>query len=271
LKSFLKKIFYLLHYALSIKLIITVIIILYVVSFLTYGHFYPPKEDKLYEKQLSEFIWISALPNYDTIRINAIYFLKGRGKLIKFDTTGRINALRETTLIQSHDSSTLGTEIWKINFHTDEKLALEKWRAWWKEIDLNDKNQIEKRKAGVERLKKWLSTYNKAQSDTIISFCKEIPCSLSVPKKFIPNHQEIVSYLHCEKNTFEFKSFSIVICDYWGNEVFSSDSPNKTWSGKIKNSWAPAGFYTWVIKLTLTKACFGKTEFSFKEKTEVYY
>ncbi len=46
-----------------------------------------------------------------------------------------------------------------MNNPKNEKKNLEKWRVWWKEIDLKYKDPIEKRKVAVEKLKKWLANY----------------------------------------------------------------------------------------------------------------
>lgn len=110
-----------------------------------------------------------------------------------------------------------------------------------------------------------------AKKDTLIFFCKTHPCFLSLPEKFIPNHQEITSYLHCDKDNVAFKDFHIIIFDRWGNQVYISDSPFETWSGKIKDAWAPDGYYTWKITLALKEPCEGNIDAVFTGEIEIFY
>ena len=118
--------------------------------------------------------------------------------------------------------------------------------------------------------------YIQAQSfknDTLIFVSNDSSCFLSIPKKFIPNHQEPSTYWVCRKEKYELASFQITIYDHWGTKVYQTDSPNKPWDGKLNKVLVSSGQYTWIIHLTIpTSSKFSKkNKFLFKGNTEIYY
>ena len=74
---------------------------------------------------------------------------------------------------------------------------------------------------------------------------------LFVPTAFTPNgdglnDEFLISALNVP-------DFQLIIFNRWGQQVFSSDSPLKSWDGTLKGQSAPEGVYPFIIKFTNCK------------------
>jgi len=104
-KGLLRIILYLLHFVHKVRLLILGLIIVAVISLIIYDHYFKSKEKALLRRELSQGIWISSKLHYDTVKIdNNRYFLKARGRLLKFDTTGCANSLKPQSVLLCKDS-----------------------------------------------------------------------------------------------------------------------------------------------------------------------
>jgi gliding motility-associated-like protein len=86
-------------------------------------------------------------------------------------------------------------------------------------------------------------------TDTIkveIFNCK--PCSTFIPNVFKP-------YENSDNSTFQafsdclFFKYELKIYNRWGQSVFVSQDPQKTWDGKVRGKIVPEGVYIWVLEI----------------------
>jgi gliding motility-associated-like protein len=92
--------------------------------------------------------------------------------------------------------------------------------------------------------------------DTIKVEVEILPCTetfnVFIPEAFSPNDDGINDYFElfmgCQKGILTFK---MEIFDRWGNMVFQSDEPQSQWDGNFEGKIAPAGGYTYKLKMTL--------------------
>jgi gliding motility-associated-like protein len=68
-----------------------------------------------------------------------------------------------------------------------------------------------------------------------------------VPNAFTPNNDRLNDVLKA-KAYFKIDEFNMKLFNRWGQLIFSSNSLNNGWDGRIKNQQAPPGMYTWVIQ-----------------------
>lgn len=107
------------------------------------------------------------------------------------------------------------------------------------------------------------------KNDTLIHLA-DSSCYLSVPKRFMPDHQEPGPYLICSKGNRKPEHFEMSIYDYWGTKIYYTTSLQSSWNGKVNDKLASPGKYTWIIQLTQTGAS-GNEKKVFKGTTEIYY
>jgi len=88
------------------------------------------------------------------------------------------------------------------------------------------------------------------QVERLVTIVVEIPCSnLSIPNVFTPDYAgplgiNNVFYI----NTRDVNSWSIIIYDRWGKEMFHSTNPSQYWKGNTENGGqAPDGVYYYII------------------------
>lgn len=96
--------------------------------------------------------------------------------------------------------------------------------------------------------------------ERMITIIVEQPCgNFTVPNVFTPNDPgtlglDNVFYI----KTVDITSWSIIIFDRWGKEIFKSTNPGESWNGKTESGGdAPAGVYYYEI--TITGFCFSET------------
>lgn len=68
-----------------------------------------------------------------------------------------------------------------------------------------------------------------------------------VPNAFTPNNDRLNDVLKA-KAYFKIDEFNMKLFNRWGQLIFSSNSLNNGWDGRIKSQQAPPGMYTWVIQ-----------------------
>lgn len=88
------------------------------------------------------------------------------------------------------------------------------------------------------------------------SVCKVIqiilpPSKINIPNAFSPNGDNINDNFVIEIENF--RKYSLTIWNRWGNTVFESDTPTKTWNGKTNNDGGenPAGTYYYIFTYQL--------------------
>lgn len=91
-----------------------------------------------------------------------------------------------------------------------------------------------------------------AQGDTVDVVQADCACGHFVPNVFSPNHDGYNELFH-DETTCIFKTFSFRIYNRWGEEIWSSTSPYRSWDGGD----APEGVYVWVEQYELA---YGKPE-----------
>lgn len=69
---------------------------------------------------------------------------------------------------------------------------------------------------------------------------------LFIPNAFTPNGDGINDAFFIPNAVLS--SFTIVILDRWGNEVFRSNSANFRWDGQVGNKMAPEGTYIYALE-----------------------
>lgn len=86
--------------------------------------------------------------------------------------------------------------------------------------------------------------------DRIVTIVVETPCfNFTVPNVFTPTNAGIyglnnIFYI----KTTDLSSWSIVIYDRWGKEMFKSSNPNEYWDGKAEGGGtAPSGVYYYIL------------------------
>jgi gliding motility-associated-like protein len=100
--------------------------------------------------------------------------------------------------------------------------------------------------------------------DTTITVKVKIPCNnVTVPNVFTPNGDGINDDLKIALDTSNITSYSIIIYDRWGKEVYSSTNPEEPWNGKISNTQAlvPDGVYYYIINLNCNDINYTKKGF----------
>ena len=84
-------------------------------------------------------------------------------------------------------------------------------------------------------------------SDTaIIEPCE---CPIWLPTAFNPNGDEL-NDAFVPKTDCTFKKYKFAIFDRWGEELFASEDPTKSWDGSSKGEKCTAGAYTWILTFT---------------------
>jgi len=78
-----------------------------------------------------------------------------------------------------------------------------------------------------------------------------IDVKLFLPNAFTPNGDNINDELSVKGSTKRIKSFEIQIYNRWGNPVFSSTDPSKTWDGKLQDKNVPSDTYSFKINAQL--------------------
>ncbi len=96
------------------------------------------------------------------------------------------------------------------------------------------------------------------QSERLVTITVEIPCfNFNVPNVFTPNYEGVsgvnnVFYI----KTINMNSWSILVFDRWGKEMFKSSNPYEYWAGTTEGGGqAPDGVYYYII----TGTCQGNT------------
>jgi gliding motility-associated-like protein len=102
------------------------------------------------------------------------------------------------------------------------------------------------------------------QVERILTVLVEIPCSnFTVPNVFTPNNAGPLGI----NNVFYIKtsglnSWSIMIYDRWGMEMYNSSNPDEYWNGDTRNvSKAPDGVYYYIIHATCGGTTYKKDGF----------
>lgn len=83
-------------------------------------------------------------------------------------------------------------------------------------------------------------------------FTIPISVKLFLPDAFSPNNDRINDLLEIKGFIKRISNFEMQIYNRWGNPVFSSNDPTKTWDGIFQNLEAPAETYTYKIYAKLT-------------------
>lgn len=87
--------------------------------------------------------------------------------------------------------------------------------------------------------------------DIRVQPCTDI-CPIFIPNAFSPNDDGINDYFEIFPGcSNQILSFRMEIFDRWGNMVFHSNEFNRQWDGNIEGKIAPAGGYTYKLKMTL--------------------
>lgn len=97
---------------------------------------------------------------------------------------------------------------------------------------------------------KAISTNGKESFSNI--FTIPINVKLFLPEVFSPNSDNINDLLEIKGSTKRISNFEILIYNRWGNPVFSSNDPTKTWDGVYQSIDAPVETYTYKIYALLT-------------------
>lgn len=74
-----------------------------------------------------------------------------------------------------------------------------------------------------------------------------IDVKLFLPSAFTPNGDNINDELSVKGSTKRISNFEIQIYNRWGNAVFSSTDPSKTWDGKFQDKNVPSDTYSFKI------------------------
>jgi gliding motility-associated-like protein len=74
-----------------------------------------------------------------------------------------------------------------------------------------------------------------------------IDVKLFLPNAFTPNGDNINDELSIKGSTKRISNFEIQIYNRWGNAVFSSTDPSKTWDGKFQDKNVPSDTYSFKI------------------------
>ncbi len=87
--------------------------------------------------------------------------------------------------------------------------------------------------------------------DILVQPCTDI-CPIFIPDAFSPNDDGINDFFEIFPGCSNLiLSFRMEIFDRWGNMVFRSDEFNRQWDGNFEGKIAPAGGYTYKLKMTL--------------------
>lgn len=78
-----------------------------------------------------------------------------------------------------------------------------------------------------------------------------IDVKLFLPYAFTPNGDNINDELSIKGSTKRISNFEIQIYNRWGNPVFSSTDPSKTWDGKFQDKNVPSDTYSFKISAKL--------------------
>lgn len=102
------------------------------------------------------------------------------------------------------------------------------------------------------------------QVERIITIVVEMPCAdFAVPNVFTPNDPGVLglnSLFYIK--TFGIQSWSIIIYDRWGKEMFHSSNPTQYWDGNTENGGkAPDGVYYYIINATCRDNAYKKDGF----------
>ena len=134
--------------------------------------------------------------------------------------------------------------------------------SWSPSVDcLDPKCDSVKAKPGVTTTYTVTGTDSKGcQSARIVTITVEIPCfNFVVPNVFTPSNAGAIGldnnfYINTSNSNVD--SWSLLIYDRWGKEMFKSTNPNEYWNGNAESGGlAPAGVYYYIIDGT----CQGNT------------
>jgi len=71
--------------------------------------------------------------------------------------------------------------------------------------------------------------------------------AIYIPAAFSPNGDGLNDLFRVITTQENFTSFSMLIFNRWGEQVFRSDDINKGWDGKVNGNAAPGDLYTWKL------------------------
>lgn len=84
-------------------------------------------------------------------------------------------------------------------------------------------------------------------TDTVLVDVTDCTCPVYVPDAFTPNADDINDGFTARSDC-DFRAFKLTVYDRWGHALFTSDDPQRTWSG----GGVPNGIYTWVLDYAWT-------------------
>jgi gliding motility-associated-like protein len=82
--------------------------------------------------------------------------------------------------------------------------------------------------------------------DDITVYYKDCADMIFVPNAFTPNDDRLNDVLYA-KTYFRIEAFDFKIYNRWGQQIFFTNSIFTGWDGRMNNSKAPPGLYTWTV------------------------
>lgn len=76
-------------------------------------------------------------------------------------------------------------------------------------------------------------------------------CEVYIPNAFTPNNDEDNEVFGLESEC-QFLSFSFIVFNRWGQEVFVSQNPSTKWDGTYKGVTVESGMYAWIMSYVVT-------------------
>jgi gliding motility-associated-like protein len=94
-----------------------------------------------------------------------------------------------------------------------------------------------------------VNTRNKCGEDSALAYVPLVDCycRLFIPNAVSPNYDELNEVFQPVADCDKLKTYRLTVYNRWGQQVFTSDSPDKVWNMEVKNSQAPAGIYIWHV------------------------
>lgn len=85
-----------------------------------------------------------------------------------------------------------------------------------------------------------------------INIKNECGSTFYVPSAFSPNGDQINDTFYPLYNALDITYYNLSIYDRWGKLVFTADSPDTIWDGKLNGNVLPLGIYYYTIQFNLT-------------------
>ncbi len=95
----------------------------------------------------------------------------------------------------------------------------------------------------------WAKAYNACGTDSVNFFLERPYCTCDIwtPNAFTPNFDDRNEVFRFIPNCNKMLSFSYVIYNRWGEQIFDANSIDQAWDGTFNEQPCPTGVYFWIV------------------------